>query len=382
MRIALVVPGGVDRSGEYRVIPALIALIERLARQNEVHVYALSQEPRESDWSLAGAAIHNVGSRSPRLRAIRAIWRAHRQSRFDLVQAIFSGSCGMVAVAAAMLLGIPSAVHIAGGELVALREIGYGGRLTWKGRTREAVVLRAATALTAASAPILAALSELGLSAQRLPLGVDLKSWPPRRPVRRTDVRVAKLIHVASLNRVKDQTTLLRALARLSSDGLDFQMEVVGEDTLRGEIQSLSAQLGLSHRVRFVGFLTQRQLRPVIEAADLLIMSSLHEAGPLVMLEAAAVGVPTVGTSVGHIAEWAPYASVAVPVGDCAALGQAVSDLLNDEERRLRIASEAFNRSVSEDADFTAQCFQALYARLTAANSPTGETSYRSDERR
>jgi hypothetical protein len=35
MRIALVVPGGVDQSGEYRVIPVLLALIGRLARQRQ-----------------------------------------------------------------------------------------------------------------------------------------------------------------------------------------------------------------------------------------------------------------------------------------------------------------------------------------------------------
>ena len=373
MRIALVVPGGVDRSGEYRVIPALVALIARLARQNEVHVYALSQEPQESQWCLEGATIHNIGLRRSRQRAIRAIWRAHRQSRFDLVQAIWSGSCGIVAVVAARLLGIPSAVHVAGGELVALPEISYGGRLTWKGRIREALVLRAADAITAASAPILASLSELGFAAQRLALGVDLKSWPPRRPVRRSDAGVARLIHVGSLNRVKDQTTLLGALARLAADGSNFEMNVVGEDTLGGEIQSLSAQLALSDRVRFHGFLTQRQMRPLLEAADLLVMSSRHEAGPLVTLEAASVGVPTVGTSVGHIAEWAPLAATAVPVGDCAALAAAISDLLNDEDRRLRIASEAFERSVSEDADDTARRFAALHARLTAAESTTGD---------
>ena len=98
MRIALVVPGGVDRSGEYRVIPVLLALISRLARQNDVHVYALNQESEQSDWVLDAATIHNIGSRRSRVRAVRAICTAHRKLRFDLVQAIWSGACGMVAV--------------------------------------------------------------------------------------------------------------------------------------------------------------------------------------------------------------------------------------------------------------------------------------------
>jgi len=48
-------------------------------------------------------------------------------------------------VAAARILRLPCFIHVAGGELVALAEIGYGGRLSWKGRLREAAVLRAAT---------------------------------------------------------------------------------------------------------------------------------------------------------------------------------------------------------------------------------------------
>ena len=45
MRIALLVPGGVDRTGEHRVIPAVIALIERLSARHDVLVFALTQEP-------------------------------------------------------------------------------------------------------------------------------------------------------------------------------------------------------------------------------------------------------------------------------------------------------------------------------------------------
>src|SRR5687767_8438704 len=43
-RVALVVPGGVDRTGEYRVIPALLSLLERLATRFDVDVFALTQE--------------------------------------------------------------------------------------------------------------------------------------------------------------------------------------------------------------------------------------------------------------------------------------------------------------------------------------------------
>jgi glycosyltransferase involved in cell wall biosynthesis len=264
---------------------------------------------------------------------------------------------------------LPCLIHVAGGELVALAEIGYGGRMSWLGRVREATQLRAATVVTAASNPMIEALAALGISAQRLPLGVDLNIWPPRQPVRRDFSKPARLIHVASLNRVKDQSTLLRALASLSAMGLQFRMDIVGEDTLQGEIQALAVRLGLSEKVIFHGFLLQQRLLPLLQQAHLLIVSSRHEAGPMAVLEAGVEGVPTVGTAVGHIAEWAPHAAVSVTAGDWAALARAIVSVLADEDLRLNLARKAMQLALTEDADCTARRFQALYEIVTNRSS-------------
>lgn len=366
MKIALVVPGGVDRSGEQRVIPVLLALITRLTRRHEVHVFALYQEEHPGQWDLLGARVHNIGARRTRWRAIRAIMREHRSGPFQLVQAIWSASPGLVAVSAARVLRIASTVHVAGGELIALPDIRYGGQLTRKGRIREALVLRSANIVTSASGPIVESILRLGIRARRVPLGVDLDAWPPREPRRRSLNDPARLIHVASLNRIKDQPTLLRALAELNRQGVPFHLDIVGEDTLAGEIQALSQRLGLSERVIFHGWLPQRQVLPLVRDSHLMLVSSRHETGPLVALEAAVQGLPTVGTAVGHIAEWSPEAAVAVPVRDWKGLAQAIAGLLRDEEQRLRIAREAYRRATTEDADYTARTFESIYGELTA----------------
>jgi glycosyltransferase involved in cell wall biosynthesis len=363
MKVALVVPGGVDRSGEVRVIPALLALIARLAASHEVHVFALAQEPRPGTWDVAGARIHNIGGSRP-LRAIPAILREHRAAPFALVHAIWSGYSSVVAVATARWLGIPSLVHVAGGEVAAVPEIGYGGSLRWRGRMRERVVLRTATFVSAPSARIVGSIEALGVRARRIPLGVDLQAWPSRPPAPRMPREAARLIHVGSLNRVKDQATLLHALAALDAAGVPFHMDIVGEDTLGGEIHALAGTLGLAARVRFHGFLTQRNLRPLMEAAHVNVISSRHEAGPMVLLEAAVAGVPTAGSAVGHIAEWAPTAALAVPPGRPAELAAAIRRLLDDEDLRLAIAGEAAQRATAQDADYTAARFLQLYREV------------------
>ena len=76
MRIALVVPGGVNRDGEHRVIPALLWLIERLARRHDVEVIALRQEVKRDVWNLFGATVRSVGPRPRGPRALDLILQA------------------------------------------------------------------------------------------------------------------------------------------------------------------------------------------------------------------------------------------------------------------------------------------------------------------
>ena len=368
MKIALIVPGGVDRSGEVRVVPALLALMRRVAAAHELHVFATHQEPAAASWTLEGAHVHNLGRPRTALRAFRAVRAEHARGPFQILHSIWAGPCGALAVGLGALLRIPSIVHVAGGELVALDDIGYGGAASLRGRLLQRAVLRHATRVTAASEPMRALVARHGVHAQRVPLGVDLQRWPLRPPVRRRKDEQPRLVHVASLNRVKDQSTLLRALRLLEDRGRDFHIDIVGEDTLSGGIQALAAKLGIAQRIRFHGFLTQAALRPVVEKAHVAVVSSRHEAGPLVVLEAAAAGVPTVGTAVGHIADWSPDAALAVPCRDPAALANALESVLDDEDLRLRLADRAQQRVLRDDAEHTALAFDALYASLAGSH--------------
>ena len=348
------------------MIPALLALIDRLAAVHEVHVFALGQEPKPARWTLAGATIHNIGGRMRVPRTVRAIVAEHGRGRFHLVQAIFSGSCGLAGVLAARWLRVPAAVHVTGGEVVAIPELGYGAQLHWRGRFIEPRVLRAATRVTASSTCVVDAVRAVGAHAVRVPLGVGRREWPVRPPVARAPGDTARLLHVASLNRVKDQDTLLHAIRRVADAGAAFHLDVVGEDTLGGQVQKLAAQLGIASQVTFHGFLTQRELRPLMEAAHVHVFSSRHEAGPFVLLEAAIAGVPTVATRVGHVAEWPAEAVIGVDVADAAGLAAGILRLLHDDALRLRMALAAQQCAIIEDADHTASCFLKMYEELRA----------------
>lgn len=368
MKIAFVLPGGVDRSGDKRVIPALLWLIERLtAAGDELHVFALNQEPRPARWPLLGATIHNAGARPRQLRAFADLVAEHRRGPFDVVHGFWATGPGVVSAAFARLAGVPAVLTVPGSEVTALPEIGYGGQLTWIWRRATRFALAGADRVIAESNWVADRTARFGVAVTHLPYGIALDRWPPLAPRRRDTGRPLRLLHAASLNLVKDQETLLLALRALKMRGIAFTLDSVGVDTLNGAVQRRCTELGLADSVAFHGLLTHGEHRRWFEQADLLVMSSRHEGGPLVVQEAGVAGVPTVGTAVGHIADWAPDAALAVPVGDWAALADAVAGLAADEEKRLRLAHAAQARALEVDAEITAARLREIYRDLASA---------------
>jgi glycosyltransferase involved in cell wall biosynthesis len=365
MKIGLVVIGGLARNPAEGTIPVLHWLVERLAGRHNVHAFTIYGSKSPDEYPLLGATVHHAGEGGTRFRTVSAILAEHRRGHFDLLQAFWLVPPGVVAVTAAHLIRRPVMVHVAGGELVNMPEIDFGHGHYFMGRVWAKLALAGADRITAASRPMIEEINRRGYQAQRIPLGVDLKAWPVTAPRRRIS-GPARLVHVASLNLVKDQPTLLAAAHRLEESGLDFTLDIVGPDTLSGAIQVLSGRLGLKSRVRFHGYLSHNLLRPLVASADLLWITSKHEAGPLVLREAAVVGVPAIGTAVGHFVEWAPDAAIAVPVGDADALARETVALLENEDRRLAIAREAQRRAVAQDADWTAAQFERIYGELTS----------------
>jgi glycosyltransferase involved in cell wall biosynthesis len=366
VKIVLVAPGGFDRSGSERVIPALLWLTDRLARRNEVHVCVLDDGTGlASSYQLAGAMVHVLGRVArglPGTGTLR-LWRPLLRTlasigQPDVIHGFWAGSSGLLAGLAGRKLGAPMVLSIGGGELVWLPEIGYGGRGSWRGRAQAGLALRLAHALTAGSRYAARPLQGR-YSVEIVPLGVDVHSFAA--PVERAAGPPWRLLHVASMNRVKDQPTLLRALRLIVDQEPATQLDWVGEDTLGGAMQQLCGELGLAQHVAFHGFQPTHAVAPLFRAAHLHLLTSRHESQAVVVGEAAAAGLPTVGTAVGVLAELAPHAAWAVPVGDSATLAAGVLRLLRDPACREQLGRAAQDWARAHDADWTAVRFESIY---------------------
>jgi glycosyltransferase involved in cell wall biosynthesis len=369
MKIALIVPGGVDQSGRERVIPALLWLIERLAHHHSVLVFATRQYPDPCRYSLLGAEVINLGYAASHLPGANRFHHIKKivhelKTNFvaDIMHGFWAGATGLLAVCVGKLIDKPVVVSVAGGEMVWIPEIGYGSQGSILNRYQVNWTLRGADRVTAGSRFLMNILNGREIRSDWVPLGVnsdllkdniDRKVGPPWH-----------LIHVGSINQVKNQKLLLEAYQLVRDHGLDVYLDWVGQDTLNGQMQNYAAQLGLQNRVRFHGFLPLEDIIPLYHRAHVFIQTSLYEAQGVAVCEAAAMGVPTVGTNVGIVSEMSPGSAVAVPVDDKNTLAQAIVRLLTDNSTRREIASKAQSWARTYNADWTASSFVNIYAEL------------------
>ncbi|HUE87363.1 MAG TPA: glycosyltransferase family 4 protein [Vicinamibacterales bacterium] len=362
MKIALVVTGGLHPSGTAQVIPALLWFIERMARAHDVHAFSLRHLARASTYRLLGATVHDLGRPRGRWQQWRALRRAVGASGpFDVIHGYWADPAGLMASLVGRRLSIASVVTCDSGEFVALPEIDYGLQCHFTGRAVLSLTCRSATRVHVASEYMQRLARASGVDAVRIPFGVDLQRVQP--PAERREGPPWLLLQVASLNRVKDQSTLLQALATLRRS-LDVRLDLVGEDTLDGRLAREADALGIADAVTFHGFQPQDALARLRDAAHLYVQSSRHEAAGVAVLEAAAAGLPVVGTRVGFVSDWADHAAAAVRPRDPEALAASIVSLIANPARRSELANAARARVQEHDADDTARRMTALYESL------------------
>jgi len=123
----------------------------------------------------------------------------------------------------------------------------------------------------------------------------------------------------------------------------ELQLVIAGEGPALPALQQLARELGTSERVSFVGYLDRRtELPACYAAADTFVFASRTETQGLVLLEAMAEGIPVVALAVmGTRDILTPGRGCLVPEDNEAAFAEALVELLQDAEKRQRLAREA-----------------------------------------
>lgn len=184
------------------------------------------------------------------------------------------------------------------------------------------------------------------------------------------------ILHIGRIDREKDVDVVIRAAAR-AMDQVDAQLLVVGDGTDRQRLLGLARELGIGDRTVFTGFLGKDELPDVFRLATVFAISSRIEAEGIVVLEAAASGLPIVAvraTSMPELVERTGCGYLVEP-GDAVGMADRLVDLMRDapQRERLKQASLAMARQHSYEItlDQHTALYQRLASRLPAELSPT-----------
>ena len=154
-----------------------------------------------------------------------------------------------------------------------------------------------------------------------------------------------RIVAVGNLRWYKDHLRLIAAFAELASENPEWELAIAGEGELRSQLEKSARDLGVHHRVRFLGSLPHRELARLLAESAVYAMSSVTEGLPKALLEAMASGCACVATDVGECQSVLGDAGLIVQPDDTPSLVRALGSLLSSAELRTRLSQAAVKRS-------------------------------------
>ena len=175
------------------------------------------------------------------------------------------------------------------------------------------------------------------------------------------------LVCVGRLARKKGQPLLLQAIVRLKSRGLRVEATLVGDGPIRGELERLIAAEGLGEQVRLTGSLDAAGVERELHQARALVVPSLSEGLPVVIMEAMANRRPVIAPYLAGIPELVLPGKTGwlYPASDVDALCAAIEECLGASDAELAAIGEEARRQVwlAHDVDVQARKLLALMSK-------------------
>ena len=185
--------------------------------------------------------------------------------------------------------------------------------------------------------------------------GVDTTKFTPTEDTPR---KPNSIVCVGRLVPIKGFETLIDACRILIEQKVELSCEIVGDGPLLQPLQQQISQSGIGHAVHLRGFMSQEQVRAKLSDSELFVLPSRQtqdgdqDGIPVALMEAMAMGVPVISTSVSGIPELVQHGvnGILVPPDDPQRLAEAIADLLLHREKRTQLAQHA-RQTVLDDFD-------------------------------
>jgi glycosyltransferase involved in cell wall biosynthesis len=366
-RVAIIIPGGIGTGHNNIGVPVLERIVKLLSADFEITVFSLfkiNENYKQNNFELISISGSNM---LVKIVKFIALFNRHQlRNRFHIVHGFWALPSGFLAVLMGKLFGIKSVVSVLGGDAIALPEINYGQLQKKIPRALILWALAKADEVISLTRYLYDKLKAYGLKREIrvVPWGIDTSLFnfsdrPPGDPI--------IFLHIANLNAVKDQGTMLKAF-KIISDKIASVLNIIGEGVLEAHVKAMVSDLGLKDKVNFLGVLPYEKLPDHYHEADILLHTSLSEGQSEVVTEAMNSGVIVCGTNVGILYD-EPDCCVSVPVKDFQGLANEVLTLLDNPERMLKVKQNAHAWASYHSIQWTAKRISELYRKLSGGHT-------------
>ena len=173
---------------------------------------------------------------------------------------------------------------------------------------------------------------------------------------------------------------VLTAAAHLRGQIPGLRVLIVGDGWWASHLREFAHTLGVDDLVEFTGFVDEDAKDALLRQTSVLALPSLKEGWGLVVMEAAARGVPTVAyAQAGGVAEsvLADHTGLLVGPGyDVMAFTEALRRLLTDDDLRHRLGRNAYERAADFDWKISTEAFEtALFSAVRTAGRASAPVS-------
>jgi glycosyltransferase involved in cell wall biosynthesis len=341
--------------------------------------------PKKKHWvDPYGVPVRIIGGRAPAgLRdhefAIGVAWELSKYGRtFDVAYFLMQGLHLITGIPAAKLQRLPFVMKFSGSSIISAMTNSRAGRLelSWLKRwAKRVMILNEGMQIEATKA---------GFEHRQLlwmPNPVDVQEFAPCPATQRHSLRyelgippTAKVIvFVGRLAPEKELQSLIGAFAAVSNEIDDALLVVVGEGPDRAVLQSCAQELGLNDsQVRFIGRVPIDGVRKWLQISDVFALVSSNEGFPCSLIEAMAVGLPSVVSDIPATVQLVTSGvhGVVTRLRSEQDLAIALASLLNDESERLRMGTAARDHVVRNySTNEVVRRYEELFTRARAGEN-------------
>ncbi|QVQ53954.1 glycosyltransferase [Spiractinospora alimapuensis] len=355
-----------------------------VGRGAEVHVVCPSDTGPPGSSQSAGVHVHRMRSvRLPMHPSMRAVLPLGLRGTLDLiiervaphalhVQGHFPLERAMVYEGRRAGLPVVLTNHFMPDNLYSYTSVpkrlqGTVGRLAWRDMMGVAELADHVTTPTMRAAQLL---KEQGFAGEveAVSCGIDLSRFHPREGQRAWARRRLRLpdrptiVFVGRLDPEKRIDEIIRALPFLAEHH-DAQLALVGTGQCRASLAALAQSLGVTDRVRFLGFVPDEELPFAYSAADAFAIASVAELQSIATLEAMATGLPIVAAeamALGHLVH-PGHNGFLYPPGDVESLTLSLSEILGDPERQASMGAASRRMAGQHDLSASLDRFVEIY---------------------